>query len=393
MSYDAILASLQKRWGIAVALYALGLGGLGLFLRVHLSLGQTLLWLGMSAIIGFYILGYLYTRLPENIRPGELEPLPTLGPGTVLSLVGGWLLAAMGGFLLIPRPEGAVAWLPALLFLAALLADLFDGMLARRANHVTRLGADLDMTLDDLGVLLAAMLAVRWGQWPLWYVIVGLARYLFIWGLAWRQRQGLPTRKLEDSTTRRRLAGLQWGFLFVTLWPIMPAWLATAAGLAFVLPFLLNFTYDFLVASTVIDDHDPDFRATMKRWQRLACGPVALAVRLVTATMAAVTLWQAFTGREAFAAGLAQVAGLPAVTVSLLLGAGAILAILLALGVAPRLTAVLLYIPISFILAADVSFWPGLIAFFGLTLTILLGPGPHALWQPEGGIFSKRPGS
>ena len=393
MTYDAALQSLQKRWAFAVFGYALGFVGLGIFLLLHLSLYQTLLWLGMSGIIGFYILGYLYTRLPENIRPGDLDLLPGFGPGTVLSLIGGWLLAAMGGFLLIPWPTGGLAWLPALLFLAALMADLFDGVLARRANHVTRLGQDLDMTLDGLGVLLAAMLAVRWGQWPLWYVIVGLARYLFVWGLAWRKRKGLPTRELEDSVTRRLLAGLQRGFLFVTLWPIMPAWLATTAGLAVVLPFIILFTYDWLVASTVIDDSDPDFRAALARWQRLAYGPVALAVRLLTAAMTAVTLWEAFSAQEAFAAGLMQIAGLPAVTAPVLLSVGAILALLLALGVLPRLTAVLLYIPISFILAADVSFWPGFIAFFGLTLVILLGPGPYALVQPEAGVFTKRPGS
>jgi uncharacterized membrane protein YphA (DoxX/SURF4 family) len=109
--------------------------------------------------------------------------------------------------------------------------------------------------------------------------------------------------------------------------------------------------------------------------------------------MTAVTLWEAFSARETFAAGLMQIAGLPAVTAPVLLGVGAILALLLALGILPRLTAVLLYIPISFILAADVSFWPGFIAFFGLTLVILLGPGPYALVQPEAGVFTKRPGS
>ncbi len=393
MSYDAILASLQKRWGVTVALYALGLASLGLFLRVHLPLGQTLLWLGMSGLVGFYILSYLYIRLPENIRPGDLEPLPTLGPGTALSLLGGWLLAALGGFVLIPRPQEGIAWLPALLFLAALLADLFDGWLARRADMVTRLGADLDMTLDGLGVLLAALLAVRWGQWPLWYVIVGLARYLFIWGLNWRERQGLPTRELTDSVTRRLLAGMQRGFLFVALWPIMPAWLATATGLAFVLPFLINFTYDWMVASAVIDDQGPGFRATMRRWQELVGGPVALGARLLTAAALGVTLWQAFSRQDFFAEGLAQVAGLPAIAAPVLSGLGLLLTILLLLGVAPRLTAVLLYVPISFMLAADVSFGPGLLAFYGLTGIILLGPGPYALWQPEAGFFTKRLGS
>ncbi|HID33592.1 MAG TPA: hypothetical protein EYP25_03310 [Anaerolineae bacterium] len=391
MTYDATLNALQRQWRIAVILYALGLAGLGLALRVHLSLSQTLLWLGLSGLIGFVILSYLAIHLPENIPPGELDPMPSLGPGTALSLMGGWLLAVMGGFMTLPRPEGALAWLPALAYLAALLADLFDGWLARRSGQVTRLGADLDMTLDGLGVLLAAALAVRWGQWPFWFLIVGLARYLFLWGLAWRQRQGLPTRALEDSVTRRLLAGMQRGFLFATLWPIIPAWLATATGLAFVIPFLVNFTYDWLVASAVIDDRDPDFRAALRRWQALAYGHAALAIRAGAVAALTITLWQAYSARDAFFSGLAA-AGLGVGAGWALWFGGVALTLLLLMGAAPRLAAAVLYAPVSFILASGVSFWPGLLAFYGLTAVILLGPGPYAPWQPEAGFFTRRLG-
>ena len=391
-SFEAALGSLQRRWGVIVFLYALGLSGLGLFLRAHLSLTQTLLWLGLSGLIGFYILSYLYIRLPDNIRPGELDLSPWLGPGTALSLVGGWLLAALGGFLILPKPEGAIAWLPALLYLLALLADLFDGMLARRARHTTRLGADLDMMLDGLGVLLAAGLAVRWGKWPFWFLIVGLARYLFVWGLAWRQRHGLPVRALEDSSVRRLLAGMQRGFLFVALWPVAPGWLTTIMGLAFVIPFLVNFTYDWLTASTVIDPDDPDFRAVQRRWRRLARGPIALAVRLLTAAFAALALWQAHAaGLDAWQA-LAHTLGLPAAVGMAFWWMGALLTPLFALGIAPRLSVALLYIPMGAILWIGVGFWPALLAFYGLTLALLLGPGPWALWQPEAPLFTRRLG-
>jgi CDP-diacylglycerol--glycerol-3-phosphate 3-phosphatidyltransferase len=347
----------------------------------------------MSGLIGFYILSYLYIHLPENIPAGELELLPRLGPGTALSLLGGWLLAAMGGFLLLPRPQGVVAWLPALFFFAALMADLFDGLLARKSGYATRLGADLDMTLDGLGVLLASVLAVRWGQWPFWYILVGLARYLFVGGIAWRQRHDLPIFPTEDTVIRRVLAGLQRGFLVASLLPIMPAWLATAAGLGFVLPFLANFTYDWLVVSGVIDDRDPDFRAGLEKWRGLMQGWVALGLRVLTGLLAGVALGQAFSQREAFAHNLYQLAHLSPGVAMFLLGAGWMLAGLLLLGVAPRLTASLLYIPITFVLAAEMSFLPGLLALYGLTAVILLGPGPYALWQPEAKFFIKRLGS
>ena len=393
MTFDDVMQSLQKRWGVIATLYALGLAGLGLFLRVHLPLSQALLWLGMSGLVGFYILSYLYIHLPDNIPAGELEIVPALGPGAALSLVGGWLIAAMGGFIIIARPQGAVAWLPALLFLGALMADLFDGFLARRSGLATRLGADLDMTLDGLGVLLAAMLAVRWGQWPFWFIIVGLARYLFVWGLAWRRRKGLSVHALEDSVIRRLLAGMQRGFLFVALWPILPAWLTTVTGLAFVIPFLVVFSYDWLVASAVIDDLNPDFRAWLRHWQQLAYGPVALAMRLLTVLLLAVTFWQVCAHPAAFEAALGIGLSQPGLSAPIVLGVGGILALLLLAGVTPRLTAMLLYIPLTLILLSEISYWPALLAFYGLTGIILLGPGPYALWQPEARVFTRRLGS
>ncbi len=43
------------------------------------------------------------------------------------------------------------------------------------------------------------------------------------------------------------------GFIAVALWPIVPAQWATVVGLAFAIPFTLNFLHDWLVASAMID--------------------------------------------------------------------------------------------------------------------------------------------
>ena len=392
MAFDAAWAALQRRWRITVVLYALGLVGLGLFLRAYLPSWQVLLWLGLSGVIGFYILSYLYAHLPDNIPEGTVEVSPRLGAGTALSLIGGWLLASLGGFILFPRPQGLIGWLPAWLFLGALLVDLLDGWLARRTGHVTRLGANLDMTLDGLGVLLASILVVRWGQWPFWFLIVGLARYLFIWGLAWRHRQGLPTQPLEESVIRRLLAGMQRGFLLVSLWPMMPPWLATATGLAFVIPFLVNFTYDWLVASMVIDDREPDFRAVLQRWQRWAYGPIAIIARVLTSAMVAGALWQSFSQHPLYVQALAQRIGLPTTIGIISLGVGVFAVVLLLAGIMARIAALVLYFVMGLILIAEVSYWPALLAFYGLTAVILLGPGPWALWMPEEKLFTQRLG-
>ncbi len=380
--YERTFRALQRQWGLAGGLYAFGFLGLAWWLRPHLAGKSWLLWLGMSSLIGFAILAYLYTRLPENVRDRDLALLPTLGWGTGLSLAGGWFLAVMGGFLIIPQPQGMVEWLPSVCFLLALIADLWDGYLARRLDHVTALGADLDMTLDGLGVLLAAGLAVRWGKWPFWYVSVGLARYLFLWGLAWRRRQGLPTQPLPDSVTRRLLAGMLRGFLWVVLWPGIPAWWATAVGLALVLPFLVNFIYDFLVASTVVDVQHPDFRATMAQWQAWTRrGPLALGIRFATGLWVVLALIQGVRTESPIAntPGLLVLAGL--------------LTLFLMLGLVPRLAALGLYGLMGWLLISEGSFWFALLAMYGLTFIFLWGVGPGAWWQPEARFFTRRLGS
>ena len=178
----------------------------------------------------------------------------------------------------------------------------------------------------------------------------------------------------------------------MAMWPITPAWLATAMGLAFVIPFLVNFSYDWLVASAVVDPTAPGHQRLLARWQRWAYGPVALGMRLLTAGALVVMIGQGLTHWEALRAGLAA-AGVPDEIAFILVGMGLLLTPLLALGVAPRLTAVLLYFPVGFSLLAGSSFWPGLVAMYGLTAVILLGPGPLALWQPEARAFTQRLGS
>ena len=393
MSYETALQSLQRRWAVVAACYALGLLGLGLFLRQQLTPWQTGLWLGLSGLISFYILTYLYLHLPDNIPSGELMLSPRLGPGTVLSLVGGWLIAAMGGFIVVTRPQGVVAWLPALFFLGALMADLFDGFLARRSGLATRLGADLDMTLDGLGVLLASALAVRWGQWPFWYITVGLARYLYVGGIAWRQRHELPVFPTQDNVTRRLLAGLQRGYLFVSLWPVVPAWVVQAIGPAFVVPFLANFLFDWLITSGVLDDTDPEFQRVFRRWQGWMLGPVALGLRILAVVAGSVAIGQAAMRSADFSHGLVRMLGMGTSVGMALLAAGIVFSGLLLLGVLPRLMAVLLYAPLTIIMMTEVSFWPAWLAIYAITGVILLGPGPYALWQPEARFFTRRLGS
>ena len=152
-------------------------------------------WLMISALTVAGVFWFLRRVLDQNHAPGRQELFADLGPANVLTIYRGLAYAWMAGFLLLPRPGGLLDWLPALLYIGASVADVFDGYLARRSDRVTRLGETLDMEFDGFGVLVASALAVQYGQLPLLFLLVAFARPLFVWGMLWRTRNGLPTTR------------------------------------------------------------------------------------------------------------------------------------------------------------------------------------------------------
>lgn len=79
------------------------------------------------------------------------------------------------------------------------------------------------MELDAAGILIATLLGIHYGKIPLWYLVIGLARYTFVAGIAWRRHQKRPVVALDPKPMRRVLAGVQMGYLSVALWPPIAA--------------------------------------------------------------------------------------------------------------------------------------------------------------------------
>ena len=192
---------LQKRWRrIAVAYGFVILIMYGVWCASASSV-QANQWLGQTAVIAAYCLWIVWRYLPENHREdtstslvtatstGSVTILPTFGWGNRLTIMRGLLISMMAGFLFIPWPTGWLSWLPAMLYLFADIADFLDGYVARKTNHATLLGARLDMEFDSLGTLLVSLLAVWYGQLPWWYLLIGLARYFFLFGLWLRTKR------------------------------------------------------------------------------------------------------------------------------------------------------------------------------------------------------------
>jgi CDP-diacylglycerol--glycerol-3-phosphate 3-phosphatidyltransferase len=370
------LARLHKSWA-AFALLCLGFltGGFAL-LSAQWEPVYALRWAALTGLACAYLLAILWRGLPHNHRAGEQRLLPTLGAGNAMTLARGLLLAGLVGFLFSPWPPGLLAWIPGMLYVLIGLADILDGYLARITDHVTRLGQILDLSLDGLGVLAAALLAVQYGQVPGWYLLVALARYLFVAGTWLRARVGKPVNPLRHSVRGRAFAGVQMGFLAVILFPLFSPPGTHIAATLVAIPFLAGFLVDWLAVCGVSLPSLSGIKLP-RRWldRRLP-----LALRLAAILLIAWQAYQAFTAPA-----------LPGDPVMIILG-DILVGVALAVGAAGRLAAIAGLVLLGFHQMAA-SLAPAEIALAAAYTAILfLGVGPVALWSPEDRLIYHRLG-
>ena len=164
------------------------------------------------------------------------------------------LIAMLAGYLFQPWPQsrlfpGRLSWTPGTLYLAASLLDYLDGSVARVCKHETRLGAFLDINIDALGLLIASLLAICYGQLPGAYLSVGAAYYLLIFGIWLRKKYSKPVFEIKPRRSARIIAGFQMGFVGIALLPVISSAITTVAAYIFMTPLLAGFAKDWLVAS------------------------------------------------------------------------------------------------------------------------------------------------
>jgi CDP-diacylglycerol---glycerol-3-phosphate 3-phosphatidyltransferase len=388
---NLVLISLRYRW----LLTAILLIGILLFTSALL---QTIWpyatrWALIAGMVLAYNLYVLWTWLPDNHREGENKLLPTYGLGNSLTLVRGLLIAFVAGFIGLPwlLDMGILAWLPMLFCTIAFIADYFDGYLARMTNHATVLGSKLDLEFDILGVSVVTLLAIWYGQLPWWYLILGMAGYFFRLGLWWRKRQGLPIYELPPSIHRRIFAGFQMGFLSVSLWPILPAEAVTLAGIGYGTFTALGFLRDWLVVSGRIDPTAPTYRKIQRwlfvmltRWLppllRLALLISILMIYSIIANPFQPQQWvELFTTWHLIWPNYFATV----VTIVAILGTFTTL-----LGIAGRMSCILLFFPIGFETIIHGLLWANTIALMSTLYLSLLGTGYFSLWQPEEKLFT-----
>ncbi len=363
------LARLRQQW-MLVGLLAGGLV-LGGFLLLRGLWGATLAgrWALAAAAGQAWALSVLWRGLPDNHRQGEEAPLPTLGAGNLATTLRGMLIGLLAGFLFVPRPNtGVSAWAPAGLYTLAILVDYLDGPLARLTHHTSALGERLDTHFDALGILIAPLLGVVYGQLPAWYLLVSAARYLFVLGSWWLKRRGHTLYNLDDSPTRRAMAGLQMGVISVALWPLFAPPATTIAATLLMLPFIGGFVRDWLVVSGRIDPASASYRALMEPIRKAATSWVPVPLRVAVVAVAAVEMAQS----KLWAAG--------------------VLALLLAAGVAGRIAAMALLALAALSITSD-GLTPARTALLVEAAALMLtGSGALSLWQPEDAFLRWRAG-
>lgn len=365
---------LVREWWMFAVVGVLGVGLGGWMLALVWGNVFALRWVGLAALVTAFEVYVLRRGLGKNHRAGESHLLSTLGLGNWLSLLRGLMLAYIAGFLFSPWPDGWLAWAPGVLYSAAGLIDLVDGYAARVTHHTTALGAYLDMELDALGILIAPLLGVWYGQLPIWYLLASAARYLFVAGMWWRTRKGLPNQDLAHSDLRRVLASFQMGFIGVVLLPIFspPAtWIAAAA---FIMPFLVVFVRDWFLVTGELNPDSTRYRAAALRAEQffLHWLPALLRVVVLVLSLLLAGSYLRSTGGDVVALGALF----------------SMIGIIVGAGIAARLLSVVLLLVVG--LTQPIESPGTVLLIISLSLIFLLGSGALSIWRPEERVLRGR---
>lgn len=243
------------------------------------SAGQ---WLLQAGLIWGVVWKQTLQRLDLN-RPHLNAPYyKTFGLANNLTMLRGGLIAMTGGFLFQPQATGFIAWLPGLFYGIAAILDRVDGFVARKLKQTSLLGAELDMLIDAMGLLIAPLVAVLYGKIHWSYLSLSIAYYVYQWLLGLRRNRGLPIYPILPSQLRRALAGFQMGFIALVLLPIFPSTLTVFYGFVFMIPVLMGFIFDWFVATGRIQTSNPthsNFLSTFIKCSQLILLPL---LRLLT---------------------------------------------------------------------------------------------------------------
>lgn len=370
----------RQAWLAAALLFSPWLAALFLYISLFQSHPLVLVSLLPGLIAAIYLQLRLVYHLGSNHRYGEADrPFPTLGAATWITLFRGAAIVALAGFLplaVLPLPTlpQALVWAPGLVYLSISLADLLDGFVARRQHRQTELGQRLDIETDAAGLLVALLVAISLDRLPTFTLLVGLAYYLFLFGIWWRRQRHLPLVALQPRPYARIVAGVQMGLVAMALLPLFnPPFTGIAAALVMT-PLLVGFGRDWLVVSCRLRI-DSNQRTALDRWADFALTrflPPVLRLLLQAGGI------------------LILVQGAVSNPHSVWLWALGLCCLLAGVGLMGRSAALLLTLLLSCSLAPYGTGLPILVLFAFAAALMLTGSGPLSLWSPEEAILYRR---
>jgi CDP-diacylglycerol--glycerol-3-phosphate 3-phosphatidyltransferase len=210
------------------------------------------------------VLTYIHIRLWINLNRFPLAPVTPsdtipLGIANHITLVRGWLISLLAGFLFLDSPA-IYGLLPALIYALATGTDQLDGLWARFTQTQSRLGQQMDMEMDALGILIASSLAVWMERIPSFYLLVGLSYYLFQWGIWYRTTLNKSLSSLVFRPLARILAGGHMVFLILVLSDVFTDQIVFLTAIVLAVPLLVGFVWDWCIVS---DRLSPEKRQQM----------------------------------------------------------------------------------------------------------------------------------
>jgi phosphatidylglycerophosphate synthase len=137
------------------------------------------------------------------------HPYARFGPANHITMVRAIGVALVGAVIGEPRlPAVAAAAVAA--SVAVLSLDGVDGWLARRTGTTSAFGAQFDMEIDALLILVLSVLVWQFGPAGVWVLASGLLRYVFVaGGRAWPWlRQALPPSRRRQTICVVQIVGL-----------------------------------------------------------------------------------------------------------------------------------------------------------------------------------------
>lgn len=379
---------LRRRWLLVALGYGLVVMGSATLVALRWGAGDAVRWTALVGAAAAVQLWLLWRGLPANHRHGESDLFSSLGAANTMTIGRGMGLAVLAGFIMGPVP--AATWVPALIYTVASALDFFDGLVARVTDRATALGEMLDIEFDSLGLLIVVCLGIWYQKLPPWYLVLGLSRYLFLAGLAWRRRRGLPLHALTPSLYRRLVAGTQVSFMSVMLWPIVSAEATRFASIWFGIPLALSFGRDWLLVSGVLDPGRPGYQPAMDRLHHLALAGLAPACRVLVLFLAGSLLLPVLGDADARTAGFAI--GGWRWTASLAAGLGLVAMPMLAAGVLGRLAALGLMVPTAANITNLGLDWRNGLVLAALIIILHIGTGAWSLWSPDQRLIARRAG-